>query len=337
MSGINSLLGKILLTLEKKDKCVVSICGAIGVGKTTIIPHLALLLRENGISVTVVNENVHEWSKILKMFYEDQARWAYTLQTSVLVSRVNAFENRDKDAQVVLVERGIDTDKIFADMLFDDGKMSEQEYEMYLKWWELWSRFISYDPDITVAIECSLATSMERIKKRARDGESLVSESYQQSLIRYHEQFYSEKDIVRIDSEDDYNSMTRDIANLITCVNVTKEAFQNIAIKLELVKLINSDFAIIQLEENKKSEFEDALMTKLKEQETHIKKAINNGYTKIICVGGINFRSLLSNPAFKMIMGDKIFKLIITCIEGYIEDNCIRNVYVSSLEDISRE
>ena len=59
---------------------IICVDGNIAVGKSTVLDTLELE------GYKVIREPVHEWSDTLKLFYEDKARWAFTLQVVILTS-----------------------------------------------------------------------------------------------------------------------------------------------------------------------------------------------------------------------------------------------------------
>lgn len=195
LGRLNSIVSS---TVKNNETCTINVCGCIGAGKTTIIDSLLVpFFKYRGFSVSVVREPIEEWGDMLEKFYQDQSRWAYTFQTLTLTSRVKAWNNRTK-AQVVIVERGIESDNIFARMLADEGTMSAAEYSCYKDWWGMWTKVADYNPDVYVNTVSGLGVMMDRVKNRSRPGEELVSEDYQSKLAKYHTQFMVEKDNVVI-------------------------------------------------------------------------------------------------------------------------------------------
>ena len=84
--------------------------GNIGAGKSTLltllpthIPHLAIL-----------QEPTHKWHNtdqghsLLNLFYQNQQRWAFTIETLAMISRVNDHlsEQRKKN-KISIMERSI--------------------------------------------------------------------------------------------------------------------------------------------------------------------------------------------------------------------------------------
>lgn len=174
----------------------VSIEGNIGVGKSTFVK----LLLEHIKDSDVVNEPVEQWLKIkdsdgkniLGEFYEDKKRWAYTFQSLAYVTRMQNIEDKIKTsfAKTIFLDRSINTDKnIFAKMLYDDGILSELEYNIY----NCWNTFYSSIRDIsnikTIYLKCDIDCAIDRIKKRGRIEEMTIGYDYIEKLHKYHEEW----------------------------------------------------------------------------------------------------------------------------------------------------
>ena len=100
--------------------------GQIGVGKTTMGE-----LLERELDVALYRELQRpETHSLLDRFYADQARWAFTLQIHFLNERFRMIK-QIRDAGGGALDRSIYGDRIFADVLHEDGQMSNEEYVTY--------------------------------------------------------------------------------------------------------------------------------------------------------------------------------------------------------------
>ena len=85
---------------------------------------------------------------------------------------------------ILITERSVFTDKeVFAKMLYDEGKIEEVNYQIYLKWFD---EFIE-DIPITglIYINTTPEKSKERVNIRARPGENIPLE-YLKQCHNYH-------------------------------------------------------------------------------------------------------------------------------------------------------
>ena len=103
------------------------------------------------------------------------------------ISRLALLRNivRENPDAIIITERSVFTDRqVFAKMLYDEGKIEEVDYQIYLKWFD---EFIEEIP-ITglIYVTTTPEKSKERVDLRARAGESIPL-SYLQRCHNYHE------------------------------------------------------------------------------------------------------------------------------------------------------
>jgi deoxyadenosine/deoxycytidine kinase len=181
---------------SKKPLTVVSIEGNIGSGKSTLLANLKEDLKDDN-RVVFLKEPVDEWENIkdsegntmLQKFYGDQKKYAFSFQMMAYISRLATFKNAviaNPQATVFIAERSLDTDKyVFAQMLFDDNKIEDVNYQIYTRWFDTFAKefpinrviYVKADPEI-----CS-----ERILKRSRNGEGGIPVDYLKNCHDYHE------------------------------------------------------------------------------------------------------------------------------------------------------
>jgi deoxyadenosine/deoxycytidine kinase len=183
-----------------KNAIFVSIEGNIGSGKSTLLANLKDYFKNDNI-VVFLKEPVDEWEKIrdsqgntmLQKFYGDQNAYAFSFQMMAYISRLAEFKKAIKEnpqAKIFITERSLDTDKyVFAQMLFDDNKIEDVNYQIYTRWFDVFSKefpinnviYVRTDPDI-----CH-----NRIVKRSRTGEDCIPLDYLTNCHEYHEKMIS--------------------------------------------------------------------------------------------------------------------------------------------------
>ena len=175
---------------------IFSIEGNIGSGKSTLVKELKKSVPNIlDKKVVYVQEPVNEWSKIkdkkgetiLEKFYANQHKYAFSFQMMAYISRLALLRNivRENPDAIIITERSVFTDReVFAKMLYDEGKIEEVDYQIYLKWFD---EFIEEIP-ITglIYVTTTPEKSKERVDLRARAGESIPL-SYLQRCHNYHE------------------------------------------------------------------------------------------------------------------------------------------------------
>ena len=169
--------------------------GNIGSGKSTLVRILEKEIKcINSIPIIYVQEPVDEWNTIkdkngetiLEKFYSNQHKYAFSFQMMAYISRLSLVKQiiRDNPNAIIICERSVFTDKeVFAKMLYDDGKIEEVNYQIYLKW------FNEFIDDIPVSgiiyVNTTPENSKSRVNIRARPGEDIPLE-YLKKCHNYH-------------------------------------------------------------------------------------------------------------------------------------------------------
>lgn len=195
---------------------IVSIEGNIGSGKSTLLENLKKYY-DNNKYVIFLREPVDDWEKIkdskgntmLKKFYMDQEKYSFAFQMMAYISRLKILRDTVKEIEkkvessemffnmenrpqyVIITERSLYTDKyVFAKMLYDQGKIEDVCYQIYLNWFEEFAK--DFPIDYSIYVNTEPENCYERIHKRARDGEEVIPLSYLQDCHNYHDEFLNQ-------------------------------------------------------------------------------------------------------------------------------------------------
>lgn len=176
---------------RNKRGCVVVIEGGIAAGKTVLTQELAAALGDNTIHFTEPDEK-EDANPYLGDYYEQPARWAYTIQTHLLGLR---FQIHQYAAWHVLatggyaiIDRSLPGDVSFAHVQNQMGLMTDREFATYSKLYHIMMASVHL-PNICVRLLVSPETSMQRIAKRMRDEigrtcENTINIQYLENLDR---------------------------------------------------------------------------------------------------------------------------------------------------------
>jgi len=182
---------------------IVSIEGNIGSGKSTLLENLKQKYADHK-HIIFLPEPVDDWEKIkdnegntmLKKFYADQEKYSFAFQIMAYISRLTIFRKTVKDIKdnnnttqyIIITERSLYTDKhVFAKMLYDQGKIEDVCYQIYLN---LFEEFVNDFPISNIVyVNTNPEKCYERIHKRARDGEEVIPLAYLTDCHNYHEAF----------------------------------------------------------------------------------------------------------------------------------------------------
>jgi deoxyadenosine/deoxycytidine kinase len=196
------------------DFTIVSIEGNIGSGKSTLLERLREEFKDNKY-VSFLREPVDEWEKIkdkdgntmLQKFYANQTEYSFAFQMMAYISRLTIIRENVRDIMkaikkekeegnvpkkyIIITERSLYTDKyVFAKMLFDQGKIEDVKYQIYLNWFDEFAKDFPVNDVIYVSTDPTKC--YERIHKRARVGEEVIPLAYLESCHKYHNEFLDE-------------------------------------------------------------------------------------------------------------------------------------------------
>ena len=192
-------------------KYIFSVEGNIGSGKSTLVRLLKEKLNDilPYYNVIFLQEPVDEWTtikddegNIIEKFYADNNKWAFSFQMMAYISRISILRKviRENNNCIIIVERSVYTDKnVFAKMLYNDKKINEINYQIYLKWFDEFTR----DIDLTgiIYVKTTPEICLERILKRNRKGETIPIE-YLARCHQYHDEWIMNESVENVLSLD---------------------------------------------------------------------------------------------------------------------------------------
>lgn len=148
---------------------MISIEGNVGVGKSTVLKELKGTVRE---------ERVESWT-LLPAFYRESEKYAFAFQLQVMSSYA--------DAEVDYLERSPKSAfYIFSKILHADGFLNDADLEILRVVYERLPK-----PNKHVYLRLPAAKCLERIKKRAREGEQSISLEYLEKIEAEHDKTFA--------------------------------------------------------------------------------------------------------------------------------------------------
>ncbi len=167
--------------IQQSELRYIAIEGVIGAGKTTLATMLGELL-----DAKVVLERFEE-NPFLKDFYKDPDRYAFQTQIFFLLTR---YKQQRELGQADLFHRFLVTDYIFEkDKIFAYLNLQDEELKLY----ETLVSSIQHNitnPDLVVYLQSSVPRLMENIRRRGRDFEANMQESYIKELNEAYNYFF---------------------------------------------------------------------------------------------------------------------------------------------------
>jgi len=177
---ISILIFKLKVNYKKNIK-LISLDGNIGAGKSTLLNNLQEYINKNNIkNIIIIKEPVDIWEStgILKKFYEDKKKYAGMFQLFVLETLIeklkNAIDNiHDNNNYYIITERSLESTRwVFAQMLYNDGNISEEEMNSYTYVYNMPINS-KYLPDSIIYLNTPPDICNQRIIKRGRPGENI--------------------------------------------------------------------------------------------------------------------------------------------------------------------
>ena len=118
---------------------------------------------------------------------------AYVSRIKVLRDTLKEKQEMDKNKDkkqnnnyIIITERSLYTDKmVFAKMLYDNGKIEDVNYQIYLNWFDTFSS--EFPVHKVIYVKASPEKCYERITKRSREGEENIPLEYLTACSLYHD------------------------------------------------------------------------------------------------------------------------------------------------------
>ena len=164
-------------------KRLVLLAGNIGVGKTSLTERIG-----GRLGWTTAYESVAD-NPYLPDFYENMKEWAFHLQIYFLGHRAEQHIYLANHPESAILDRSIYEDAhIFARALHYMDNLNDRDYHAYLRLYDLVVKNLP-KPDLLIHLEAPVSVLMARIRRRARNIETGISEGYLSLLERFYKEW----------------------------------------------------------------------------------------------------------------------------------------------------
>ena len=200
----------------------IAIEGPIGVGKTSLAERLGQVL-----SARVIKEPADE-NPFLPRFYEDPARYAFSVQMFFLLNR---YRQQQELAQQELFQQSTVADYLFdKDRIFAHLNLNDSELELYEQVYGMLNLRV-VRPDLVVYLQARPKVLLERIKRRGLPYEQKLELKYLERVsAAYSDYFfyYSETPLLSVNtSEIDFMTREGDFEALVQEIRASERGTQH--------------------------------------------------------------------------------------------------------------
>lgn len=171
--------------------------GNIGAGKSTFLKLIGNQLPNISVGLEPLNNwhNENSGQSLLQQFYTNPQRWAFTLETLAMMSRVKEhILEQQHTSSLRIVERSIYSGYYcFAQNSYDSGFLTAIEWNIYKDWFNFLTKNNCDKPHGFIYLKVDPAVAFERTKKRNRSAESSLTLDYLKDIDKLHDSFLIEK------------------------------------------------------------------------------------------------------------------------------------------------
>ena len=142
----------------------------VGAGKTTLCDNLMKNCKDiTGYLCEPVNLG------LMPELNEIKSKKAFLFQMDILQRRMDAQVNLKwyMNSKFILSDRTVYGDLVFADIMNEEGKISNKDYKRYKKFFDVVENF-SVKPSLVIQLDVSVNAALRNIKKRGREFEQSI-------------------------------------------------------------------------------------------------------------------------------------------------------------------
>tara|TARA_B110001450_G_C17573227_1_gene461683 strand:- start:145 stop:738 length:594 start_codon:yes stop_codon:yes gene_type:complete len=193
---------------------IISIDGNIGSGKSTILYDIKKNLNKTDYSF--IFENLEVYNTWIKLYYQNMNKYALGFQMEVLLSHLLNKKKMNLSSYNFIERSPVSCISIFGQYLLDNNILSKDEQNICIKY----NKEYGWIPDYIIYIQTDPINCFDRINKRNRNGESMISIEYLQNINALYNNLYcyDKKNIYIINGNDNYNEVYKNVFSTIQMI-----------------------------------------------------------------------------------------------------------------------
>ncbi len=163
---------------------LISISGATGIGKTSLIKHIDETLGVGGYGACNTVTEPLKSNHIFKLIKED-SKYIYSNQIEFLIRFLDSYRENSLLEKSIVRDRCIEEVMLFTELNHSLGSIGEKDYEGFV---DLYNRLTIavQKPDYVFILDAPVDEIFVRIKARGRGEEASISHWYLRQLRKYY-------------------------------------------------------------------------------------------------------------------------------------------------------
>ncbi|KAK2701996.1 deoxynucleoside kinase-like isoform X3 [Artemia franciscana] len=183
----------VLFKFQKMKNLIVSVEGNVGSGKSSLLNYF----QQFSSVVETIQEPVETWRNVgghnmLKLFYENQEKYAFAFQSLVQLTRLD-IHTRSSTTPVKMIERSLQNNRYcFVENSHKNKAIGDVEYNLLSTWYDWMEDHMNIKLDLIVYLRSSPEVAMKRIYQRGRPEEQTIPMTYIQQIHDVYEKWLVE-------------------------------------------------------------------------------------------------------------------------------------------------
>jgi deoxyadenosine/deoxycytidine kinase len=231
------MIKRLSKTMSKCTGSIYSIEGNIACGKSTILDHLN---SKNDKNIHCMQEPVSEWTNmksgtdVLRLFYEEKDRWAFSFENLVQLSRLKShydasnrifhemIQNKNHHIKIFMERSIFSSFNVFTINTFEDSRSTQSrvEFDILKKYFSLFkNEWMDKNAENSAAykiiyIRTDPCVAFDRLKLRNRQSEQKIDADYLEKIHTKYENWILNLDTDNLKIVDGNLSKTHVIAQI---------------------------------------------------------------------------------------------------------------------------
>lgn len=212
---------------------IISIEGAIAVGKTRLINQLRKIMKTENI--LFIDEPIEYWkdyhgTNTFDLFYSNPKQNAFAFQNLVLQSMLHR-QLPHANAQCIVMERSLNSSLLFINEQYRDNIISKMQMHILQDWVSILKTAYPFlKPQAVILLKKEPTLALEHIKIRNRPEEANINVKYLERIEEAHELMYHESPeniaLLTIDCNKTLDKMEWEYQRVAKWINMVKGQHQ---------------------------------------------------------------------------------------------------------------